>query len=307
MKQTERIAACDGRLDVLVAQTCGITRSQAARWIAAGLCGVNGKTLCKAGAAVHEGDALSIREPDVAETTVLKEDIPLRFLYQDEDIAVVDKPCGMVVHPAAGNETGTLVNALLFALPDLSGIGGVRRPGIVHRLDKDTSGVMLVAKNDAAHVALSAQLKNRTMEKHYLAVVEGGLKEECGLIDRPIGRSPQDRKRMAVIPDGRSARTEWARLEALHGATLVDVHLLTGRTHQIRVHMHSIGHPVAGDPIYGLKRGVAVPRLMLHAHTLCFTHPRTGERLRFEAPIPEDFMQALLKLRLDAAAPLPLK
>ncbi len=306
MRQTERTAERNARLDVLVADACGVTRSQAARWIAAGYCAVNGQPQSKAGAAVRVGDTLRILEPDVAETTVQKEDIPLRFLYQDEDIAVVDKPCGMVVHPAAGNENGTLVNALLYCLSDLSGIGGVRRPGIVHRLDKDTSGVMLVAKNDAAHVALSAQLKNRAMEKHYLAVVEGGLKEGHGLIDKPIARSPRDRKKMAVVPDGRNALTEWTRLETLRGATLVDVHLHTGRTHQIRVHMQSIGHPMAGDPLYGIKNGVTVPRLMLHAHTLSITHPRTGERLCFEAPLPEEFLHALQKLRLDASAPLLL-
>ncbi len=306
MKHTSLTAARDGRLDVLTAEACGVTRSRAARWIADGLCRVNGHEASKAGAAVRTGDRLDISEPDTAELELQKEDIPIRFLYQDEDIAVVDKPCGMVVHPAAGNETGTLVNALLFALPDLSGIGGVRRPGIVHRLDKDTSGVMLVAKNDAAHLSLSTQLKDRSMEKHYLTVVEGVLKEERGLIDRPVGRSERDRKKMAVVADGREARTEWTRLEVLRGATLLDVHVLTGRTHQIRVHMQSVGHPVAGDPLYGLRHGVPVPRLMLHAHTLRFTHPRTGETLCFEAPPPEAFMAALLRLRVDPAAPLRL-
>jgi len=306
MKRTTLTAPLDGRLDVLTAQACGVTRSQAARWIAAGLCRVNGQTAGKAGAAVHAGDRLEIDEPDAAESAVGKEDIPLCFLYQDADIAVVDKPSGMVVHPACGNETGTLVNALLYALPDLSGIGGVKRPGIVHRLDKDTSGALLVAKNDAAHVALSAQLKARTMEKHYLAVVEGAVKDARGEIDKPLGRSPRDRKRMAVVEGGRSARTEWTLLEALRGASLLDVHLLTGRTHQIRVHMQSIGHPVAGDPIYGLKRGVGAPRLMLHAYTLAFTHPRTGKRMSFTAPLPEDFRAALLKLRVEPGAPLRL-
>ncbi len=306
MKHTSLTAARDGRLDVLTAEACGVTRSRAAKWIAEGLCRLNGRAASKAGTAVRAGDALDIDEPDTAEPAVQKEDIPLRFLYQDEDIAVIDKPCGMVVHPAAGNETGTLVNALLFALPDLSGIGGVRRPGIVHRLDKDTSGVMLVAKNDAAHLSLSAQLKDRSMEKHYLTVVEGILKDERGLIDRPVGRSERDRKKMAVVKDGREARTEWTRLETLRGATLLDVHLLTGRTHQIRVHMQSVGHPVAGDPLYGLKHGVPAPRLMLHAHTLRFTHPRTGETLCFEAPPPEAFLKTLFRLRLDPAAPLRL-
>jgi 23S rRNA pseudouridine1911/1915/1917 synthase len=305
MKRTTLSAPADGRLDVLAAAACGASRSQAARWIAAGLCRVNGRAALKAGAAVRAGDLLTVDEPDAVETAVQKEDIPLRFLYQDEDVAVVAKPRGMVVHPAGGNETGTLVNALLFALPDLSGIGGVKRPGIVHRLDKDTSGVLLVAKNDAAHAALSAQLKARSMEKHYLAVVEGPMKDLRGEIDRPVGRSPRDRKKMAVVANGRPARTEWMLLEPLRGAALLDVHLLTGRTHQIRVHMQSVGHPVAGDPIYGLKRGVDAPCLMLHAYTLAFTHPRTGERLCFTAPPPEDFLTTLAKLRLDPRAPLP--
>lgn len=306
MKRTVRKAECDGRLDVLAAEACGASRSQIAKWIAAGLCRVNGQTAAKPGTAVKAGDTLEIAEPDAVDPDVRKEDIPIAFLYQDEDIAVVNKPCGMVVHPAGGNETGTLVNALLYALDDLSGIGGVKRPGIVHRLDKDTSGVLLIAKNDAAHLALSAQLKDRTMEKHYLAVVEGAMKEDRGRIDRPIARSPRDRKKMAVVEGGRPSQTEWETLEALRGATLLDVHLLTGRTHQIRVHMQSIGHPVAGDSIYGLKHGVNVPRLMLHAHTLDFTHPRTGKRMRVEAPLPAAFQDALVKLRADPDAPLKL-
>ena len=306
MKQTELIAPIDARLDLLVAQGTGATRSQAAKWIAAGLCRVNGRVTSKAGAAVRAGDRVEADIPDPVEATVEKEEIPVQFLYQDEDLAVVNKPCGMVVHPAAGNETGTLVNALLFAIPDLSGIGGVKRPGIVHRLDKDTSGVLLIAKNDAAHLSLSAQLKERSMEKHYLAVAEGIVKDESGVIDRPIARSPKDRKKMAVLEGGRSARTEWRLLEPLRGASLLDVHILTGRTHQIRVHLQSIGHPVAGDPLYGLKHGVTAPRLMLHAYTLAFTHPRTGERLRFTAPLPDEYREALQKLRLDPKAPLPL-
>ena len=307
MKRITLTATLDARLDVLVAQGCGVTRSQAAKWIATGLCHINGKPATKAGSPVRAGDALVVDIPDAVNSTVEKEDIPIRFLYQDADIAVVDKPCGMVVHPANGNETGTLVNALLFALEDLSGVGGVRRPGIVHRLDKDTSGVMLVAKNDAAHLRLSEQLANREMEKHYLAVVEGIFKETSGRIDRPIGRSERDRKKMAIMADGRSALTEWTLLENLRASALLDVHILTGRTHQIRVHMQSLGHPVAGDPVYGLRQGVNVPRLMLHAHTLRFTHPRTGERLCFEAPLPPEYREALNKLRLDTSAPLRLE
>ncbi len=289
------------RLDVLVAEGCGVTRSQAAKWIAAGLCEIGGTAAGKAGTAVRPGDALRITVPEAAPAAVEKEDIPVPILYQDADIAVIDKPYGMVVHPAGGNETGTLVNALLFALDGLSGIGGVRRPGIVHRLDKDTSGIMLVAKNDRAHLNLSGQLKDRSIEKHYLAVVEGELREDEGRIDSPIGRSKRDRKKMAVTEDGRPSQTEWKVLERLKRAALLDVHILTGRTHQIRVHMRSIGHPVAGDPIYGLKGGVKTPRMLLHAHTLSFTHPRTGERMAFTAPPPREFEETLAKLRQPRA------
>lgn len=288
----------NARLDVLVAESCGVTRSQAAKWIAAGLCEIGGTIAAKAGAAVKPGDALRITIPEAAPAAVEKQDIPVPILYQDADIAVIDKPCGMVVHPAGGNESGTLVNALLFALDGLSGIGGVQRPGIVHRLDKDTSGIMLVAKNDRAHLNLSRQLKDRSIEKHYLAVVEGEMKETEGRIDKPVGRSKRDRKKMAVTQDGRPAQTEWTVLERLKRATLLDVHILTGRTHQIRVHMQSIHHPVAGDPVYGHKDGVKAPRMLLHAHTLAFTHPRTGERMAFKAPPPREFAETLSKLRL---------
>ena len=239
--------------------------------------------------------------------TAGNEDFVRTFLYEDADLAVVVKPCGMVVHPAAGNESGTLVNALLFHMEDLSGIGGVKRPGIVHRLDKDTSGLLMVAKNDLAHQGLSDQLRARTMEKHYLAVVDGRMREPSGRVDKPIARSTKDRKRMAVDPAGREAVTEWTLLENLKNAALLDVHILTGRTHQIRVHMQSLHHPVAGDPIYGQKNGVKAPRLMLHAYTLSFTHPRTGERLSFTAPPPEAFTAAVQKWREDPAAPLPYR
>ena len=285
------------RLDVLCAQAAQASRSQAARWIENGLCTVDGKTQTKPSFKAAAGAALRLQVPEAVESTVEKEDIPLEILYEDEDVAVVVKPCGMVVHPAAGNESGTLVNALLFAMDDLSGIGGVRRPGIVHRLDKDTSGLLMVAKNDAAHQSLSDQLRARTMEKHYLAVVEGCMREESGLVDKPIARSKKDRKKMAVDPEGREALTEWRLVENLQNAALLDVHIMTGRTHQIRVHMQSLHHPVAGDPIYGFKNGVKVPRLMLHAHTLAFDHPRTGERLFFRADPPEAFEKALQKLR----------
>jgi len=297
MPMIETIAVRQARLDVLAAEAVGASRSQAARWIESGLCTVGGVVQKKTSFQVPEGAALTVTVPDAVESTVEKEDIPLEILYEDEDVAVVVKPCGMVVHPAAGNESGTLVNALLYAMDDLSGIGGVKRPGIVHRLDKDTSGLLMVAKNDAAHLSLSDQLRDRTMEKHYLAVVDGCMREEHGLVDKPIARSKKDRKKMAVDPEGRDALTEWTLVEILKNAALLDVHIMTGRTHQIRVHMQSLHHPVAGDPIYGLKNGVKVPRLMLHAHTLAFDHPRTGERLFFKADPPEAFAKAVEKLR----------
>ena len=299
MQKIEKTAIIDMRLDVLVSLEGDASRSQAAKWIADGLCTVNGKTITKAGFNVKPGDKVAFTVPDAVESTVEKENIPIDILYEDEDVAVVDKPCGMVVHPAAGNESGTLVNALLYAMDSLSGIGGVKRPGIVHRLDKDTSGLLMVAKNDMAHESLSRQLSERSMEKHYLAVVEGNMKEPKGEINKPIARSKKDRKKMAIDPDGRDALTQWTLVENLRDAALLDVQILTGRTHQIRVHMQSVHRPLAGDVIYGLsKGGVRVPRLMLHAHTLDFTHPRTGERLHFEAQPPAEFQTAVEKLRI---------
>ena len=297
MPKIETTVEKQARLDVLCAEAADASRSQAAKWIESGLCTVNGTVQNKTSFKAPAGAVLVVEIPEAVESTVEKEDIPLEILYEDEDVAVVVKPCGMVVHPAAGNESGTLVNALLYAMDDLSGIGGVKRPGIVHRLDKDTSGLLMVAKNDMAHVSLSDQLRERTMEKHYLAVVDGCMREESGLVDKPIARSKKDRKKMAVDPDGRDALTEWTLIENLKNAALLDVHIMTGRTHQIRVHMQSLHHPVAGDPIYGQKNGVKVPRLMLHAHTLAFDHPRTGERLFFKADPPEAFEKALRKLR----------
>ena len=235
---------------------------------------------------------VEVPEPRPAQAEA--QDIPLKILYQDAHLAVVVKPCGMVVHPAAGNPDGTLVNALLYHLDQLSGIGGELRPGIVHRLDKDTSGLLLVAKDDETHQALSAQLSARQMEKHYYAVVAGVMKERAGVIDAPIGRSHADRKKMAIDPNGRPSRTEWQVVRQDADRALLDVHLITGRTHQIRVHMASIHHPVLGDPIYGAKGLPKAPRLMLHAYSLSFTHPATGERMRFIAPpdacfhVPDD-------------------
>lgn len=285
------------RLDVLLCAAGEVTRSRVEKLIREGRATVDGRVESKPGMKPREGAELCLFLPEVMEAQAQAQDIPLQILYEDDHLAVVIKPHGMVVHPAAGNEDGTLVNALLFHLSSLSGIGGVARPGIVHRLDKDTSGLLLVAKSDEAHVALSRQLANREMEKHYFTVVEGTMKEPRGVVEAPIARSKTDRKRMAVDSEGRPAITEWRVVEELRDATLLDVHLITGRTHQIRVHMASIHHPVAGDPIYGWKKGASVPRLMLHAYTLSFTHPITGARLQFQAPLPAEFAKAIEKLK----------
>ena len=285
------------RLDVRLSRETGMTRSRVETLIREGRAQVNGAVEKKPGRKVSETDAVSCDVPPPVAVEAQPEDIPLQILYEDDDLAVVVKPCGMVVHPAAGNEDGTLVNALLFHLKNLSGIGGALRPGIVHRLDKDTSGLLLVAKNDAAHAALSDALKARTIHKTYRAVARGAFKEPTGVVEAPIGRSPKDRKKMAIVPDGRYARTEYRVLEPLRGATLVDVNLITGRTHQIRVHFASIGHPLLGDPLYGGKNQPPVGRLMLHARRIEFTHPTTGQPMVFEAPEPPEFLQEVEKLR----------
>ena len=285
------------RLDVRLSRETGMTRSRVETLIREGRAQVNGAAEKKPGRKVGETDAVSLDVPLPVATEAQPEDIPLEILYEDDDLAVVVKPCGMVVHPAAGNENGTLVNALLFHLKNLSGIGGALRPGIVHRLDKDTSGLLLVAKNDATHAALSDALKARTIHKTYRAVARGAIKEPTGVVEAPIGRSPKDRKKMAIVPDGRYARTEYRVLEPLRGATLVDVNLITGRTHQIRVHFASIGHPLLGDPLYGGKNQPSVGRLMLHARRIEFTHPATGRTMVFEAPEPPEFLQEVEKLR----------
>lgn len=272
------------RLDVEIAENCEMTRSRAAALIKEGCVTVKGKPADKASMKPETGSVILVQVPEVKMGEAQPQNIPLQILYQDDDVAVVVKPCGMVVHPAAGNPDGTLVNALLFHLDHLSGIGGEMRPGIVHRLDKDTSGLMLVAKNDHAHAALSEQLSDRKMEKHYRAVVFGKMKEESGVIEASIARSKTDRKKMAIDKDGRYALTEWKLLRQMNDRALLDVHIITGRTHQIRVHMQSIGHPVLGDVIYGHKHLPKAERLLLHAYSLAFTHPTTGERMTFTAP-----------------------
>ena len=295
-----------GRLDTFLAARLGVSRSRAAAWIEEGKVAVNGRAPKKRDRPAP-GDRVEIRIPPPEPSDVSPEDIPLAIVYQDADLAVIDKPAGLVVHPAAGHRTGTLVNALLHAVGDLSGIGGVLRPGIVHRLDKDTSGLLLVAKNDDAHRALSDELKQRKIRRAYLTACWGHLPQDAVTVDAPIGRHATERKRMAVVPEGRHARTHFRRLERWKAADLLRAELETGRTHQIRVHLLHLGHPVVGDRTYALGRekGVAgpdrtwaialarrVPRQFLHAAEIRFLHPRTGEEMRFESPLPEDLAKA---------------
>lgn len=287
------------RIDAYLRAQTEFSRSRISALMLEGAVSVDGEVQVKPAFKVAAGQHIALAVPQTRPVDIVPQDIPLDILYQDADVVIVNKPCGMVVHPAAGNEDGTLVNALLYHVHDLSGIGGEMRPGIVHRLDKDTSGLILIAKNDRAHAALSEQFKARTMEKHYRAVAFGNFTEDAGLIDAPIARHPVDRKKMAIVPNGKPSQTEWKVLERLKGATSLDVHLLTGRTHQIRVHMHSIGHPLLGDRIYApnIRTSVHIPRLMLHAYSLAFTHPTTGERMTLCAPLPEKFETTLEKLR----------
>ena len=296
----ETVCALPERLDVFVAEAAEITRSRAGALIKDGCVTADGAVQTKAGYKLRAGSPVTVRIPEAAPSSVEAEDIDLDVVYQDDDVAVVFKPSGMVVHPAAGNESGTLVNALLKHLDNLSGIGGEIRPGIVHRIDKDTSGLLLIAKNDRAHVSLSEQIKAHSVHRAYKAIVIGGFREDDGFVDAPIGRHPTDRKRMAIVPDGREARTHWQVLERLKGATLIEARLTTGRTHQIRVHMASIGHPVLGDPVYGPKKSPypVTGGQLLHAYRIGFVHPVTGEEMLFEAPPEPRFQHWLDKLRI---------
>ena len=289
----------DMRIDAYLRSYTELSRSRISTLMLEGALCVDGVIQVKPSFRVEAGQKLELSIPEVRPVAIEPQNIPIDILYQDSDVVIVNKPCGMVVHPAAGNEDRTLVNALLYHVKDLSGIGGEMRPGIVHRLDKDTSGLILIAKNDKAHTVLSEQFKERSMEKHYRAVAFGNFPNESGLIDAPIARHPVDRKKMAIVPGGKPSQTEWKVLEHLRSAAYLDVHLLTGRTHQIRVHMHSIGHPLLGDRIYApnIKTSTHIPRLMLHAYSLSFTHPTSLERITLTAPLPEEFSASLEKLR----------
>ncbi len=283
------------RLDkVIAAHTKEISRSFAATLIEQGAVLVNGADVLKASRKVKDGDVVSVRIPSPRPSGLLAEEIPLKIVYEDADLLVVDKPAGMVVHPAPGHIGGTLVNALLAHLPGLQlDMGDEARPGIVHRLDKDTSGLLVVAKRRAAHEALSKQMAAHTTRKEYLAVVAGKLAPQSGVIDAPIARDPRDRQRMAVVSGGRPARTHYTVERSLGHYTLIKAVLETGRTHQIRVHMASIGHPVLGDAVYGkqtLKDAAALglQRQFLHAHRIGFTLPSSGEWQEFTSPLPEE-------------------
>jgi 23S rRNA pseudouridine1911/1915/1917 synthase len=247
---------------------------------------------------VQANDEIQIYIPEPEPIDVIPEDIPLDILYEDEDVVVVNKPQGMVVHPAAGHSKGTLVNALLYHIEDLSGINGKIRPGIVHRLDKDTSGALVVAKNDEAHVHLSEQLQDRSMKRKYWTLVHGVLPHNHGTIDAPIGRDPKNRQQFTVVTGGKESVSHFRVLERFKDYSLLEVSLETGRTHQIRVHLKYINFPVAGDEVYGPKKTLQGKGQYLHAHTIEFIHPRTGELMHFEAPVPQVFEEALERLRL---------
>ena len=287
------------RLDAFLASSLdGLTRSQATRLIESGEVAVNGRAVSKSyKLAGGEDVAVTLPEPEPVE--VVPQDIPLDVVYEDADVIVVNKPSGMVVHPAPGHPDGTLVNALLYhCAGTLSGIGGALRPGIVHRIDRDTSGLIIAAKNDAAHQYLSAQLADHTLARTYECIVVGKLREDRGAVDAPIARHPTDRKRMAVVAGGREAVTHWEVIARYPGYTHVRCRLETGRTHQIRVHMAYIGHPILGDTVYGAKKEVpGLTGQCLHAVGLRFLHPRTHEVVELSCPLPDEFTRMLQKIR----------
>jgi 23S rRNA pseudouridine1911/1915/1917 synthase len=285
------------------------SRSFLARLIAEGRVAVDGRTAAKPSLRVATGQQVEIELPPPEPSSIEPQDVPLTILFEDSDLVVIDKPAGLVVHPAAGHRDRTLVNALLFHVRDLSGVGGELRPGIVHRLDKDTSGVMIIAKNDEAHRRLSEAWGTDAVRKEYLAVVYGTPRQAKGTIDAPIGRDPRDRKRMAVVAGGRRAVTDYEVIEPLRHLALVRCRIRTGRTHQVRLHMKHIGHPIVGDPIYSgpqwrgipdkrLQKAIAsFPRQALHASRIVVPHPRTGESLTFEAPLPADLRDLITAVR----------
>ncbi len=287
------------RADVALAAMLELTRSNMQKLLDEGRA-VKGTKVIKSNYKLKLGDEIIVTLPEPQPLDVQPENIPLDIIYEDEDVVVVNKARGMVVHPAAGNYSGTLVNALLYHCKNLSGINGVIRPGIVHRLDKDTSGIMICAKNDAAHVSLSEQIQSKTAQRTYLAVVRGNIKTDSGVIETQIARDKDDRKKMAVVKEGgRNAVTEYEVVERFGKYTIVKCKLKTGRTHQIRVHMEYLGYPLVGDPKYSpMKTPFSINGQALHSLTLAFDHPRTGERMEFEAKLPEDLHKVVTRLRL---------
>ncbi len=291
------------RLDVLLSlePSFGRSRSFAQKIIDAGLVSINGK-LAKSSARVRAGDEIAFEVPAPLPSEALPESIPIDVVYEDSQIIVVNKPRGMVVHPAAGNRSGTLVNALLARCPDISAIGDRVRPGIVHRLDKDTTGVLVVAKNERSLKALQTQIKARTAKRRYVALVNGVILKP-GMVDAPIGRDPKNRKKMAVVQNGRPAVTKFCVIERFERSCLLRIELETGRTHQIRVHMAHIGHPVANDSVYGRKKTASTLKgQALHAYELGLCHPETGVQMLFRAGLPEDFRDELLRIGMEPAA-----
>lgn len=288
------------RIDVFIAENVeSLSRSGVQRLIEEGHIRLNGAGV-KANYKLREKDIIDVEVPEAKAVEILPEKIPLDILYEDQDVIVINKPQGMVVHPAPGHMTGTLVNALLYHCGDeLSGINGEKRPGIVHRIDKDTSGVLMIAKNDVAHQALAEQLAEHSITRKYNAVVFNGFQEEEGTVDQPIGRNPLDRKKMAVTQKhSRRAVTHYRVLERMGNYTLIEAQLETGRTHQIRVHMTFVGHPLLGDMVYGPKKQpFHLDGQALHARVLGFIHPKTGQYMEFEAPLPENFEKLLMRLK----------
>lgn len=298
---TEIITVTDeeGRIDAFIASKLSLSRSFAAELIDEGKVLLNGSVVKKR-ALVKSGDEVLVEIPELKEPEAVPQDIPIEVVYEDDDLLVVNKPKGMVVHPAPGNSDGTLVNALLYHCKgSLSGINGVSRPGIVHRIDKDTSGLLIVAKNDTAHIHLAEQIKEHSFTREYLAICYGNVKQENGLVSAPIGRDPKNRQRMAVVyKNSKSAVTHYEVVERFEGFTMMRFRLHTGRTHQIRVHMASIGHPIAGDPLYGPKKVITeLEGQCLHAGKIGFIHPKSGNYLEFEAELPQYFNKFKAKLK----------
>lgn len=286
------------RLDVFLSAALNVSRSLVKKVVETDGAVINGEKCFKAGVNLKVGDKIEFVLPKPKELDLTPQDIPLDIVYQDEDIAVINKPQGMVVHPASSyDDSDTLVNALLFCLDNLSGINGVVRPGIVHRIDKNTSGLLVVAKNDDAHKSLASQIENKTAHRIYYALVDGNVKEDEGFVEQPIGRSTSDRKKMAVTKNGKPAKTFYKVLERFGAYTLMRFELYTGRTHQIRVHMKYLHHPIVGDDVYGGSMKLWKGGQLLHATELVLKHPKTGKEMHFSCPLPDYFERVLEKLR----------